>query len=54
MVKSHSKTFFDSQKDLISTKRRLLEGVVKIKLAEASLQQAQGVLLEKYGIEIDD
>ena len=48
------KEIFDRQEKLINFQRKLLNGVVELKLAKASLDKAVGSLLNRFDIKVDD
>ncbi|MFT5662279.1 MAG: outer membrane protein [Sulfurimonas sp.] len=45
---------FEQQENLIQYKRKLFNNLVDLKLSEASLQKATGVLLDRFSIQLDN
>lgn len=51
--KTSIREIFDQQEKLINYQRKILSGVVELKLAKASLDKAVGTLLNRFDIKID-
>lgn len=45
---------FEQQENLINYERKLYNNIIDLKLSEAALQKASGILLERYNIELFD
>ena len=45
---------FEQQENLIKYERKMFNNIIELKLAEAALQKASGVLLERFNIELYD
>lgn len=51
--KARIRDIFDQQEKLINYQRKILSGVVEMKLAKASLDKAVGALLDRFDVEVE-